>query len=184
MFVTFDCIWFDPRVGTRVDEFRVVEIKHTSRYKGNKYNNIVLAHQVNQVYYLSYPHLSLKAWWVLCKVNPKVHPERYDNYNVSITNDDFYDLYQEEGDQGNGDEDDDIVSGWTALINELVSRPVEQVELMDEEPGPSNAKRRKSTRLLERLINVSVREEDSDTDDFLLLHLCMFIPIIYVIYLS
>jgi hypothetical protein len=45
--MTFDCIWFDPRARTRVDEFGVVEIKHTSRYKGNEYNNIVLAHQVN-----------------------------------------------------------------------------------------------------------------------------------------
>jgi hypothetical protein len=41
---------------------------------------------------------------------------------------------------------------------------------MDEEPGPSNAKHQKSTRLLERLINARVREEDFDADNFLLLH--------------
>ena len=46
-FVTFDYIWFDPRAGTRVDEFGVVEIKHATRYKDNEYNNIVFAHQVN-----------------------------------------------------------------------------------------------------------------------------------------
>jgi hypothetical protein len=59
--VTFDCIWFDPQAGTRVDKFEMVEVKHTSRYKGNEYNNIVLAHQAHQVYYLSYSHQSLKT---------------------------------------------------------------------------------------------------------------------------
>jgi hypothetical protein len=91
------------------------------------------------VYYLSYPHPILKVWWVAYKVNPEVHPERYDNYNISIINDDLWDVYQEDNDQRNSNEDDDIVSGGTFLD-----------ELMDEEPGPSNAKRRKSTRLLEK----------------------------------
>jgi hypothetical protein len=44
--MTLDCIWFDPQAGTRVDEFGMVEVKHASQYKGNDYNNIVLAHQV------------------------------------------------------------------------------------------------------------------------------------------
>jgi hypothetical protein len=48
-------------------------------------------------------------------------------------------VYQEDGDQRNSDEDDDIVSEGTTL-DELVSRPVEPIELMDEEPGPLNAK--------------------------------------------
>ena len=43
--VFFDCLWFDPRNGTRVDEFRMVEVKHKSRLQG-QYSNIVLAHQV------------------------------------------------------------------------------------------------------------------------------------------
>jgi hypothetical protein len=42
-FVTFDCIWLDPRAGMQVDEFRFVEIKHTPWYKHNEYNNIMLA---------------------------------------------------------------------------------------------------------------------------------------------
>jgi hypothetical protein len=111
-------------------------------------------------------NIDLKAWWVVYKVNPEVHPERYDNYNVSIIDVDIYDVYQEQGDQRNNDEDDDIVSKGTTLVNELVSRPVEQVELMDEEPGPSNAKGQKSTRLLERLTNACVRDENSNADDF------------------
>jgi hypothetical protein len=128
----------------------------------------VLAHQVNQVYYLSYPYPSLKAWWVVYKVNPEVHPERYDNYNVSVTNDDLWDVYQEDVDQRNSDEDDDIVSEGTVL-DELVSRPIKPIELMDEELGPSSAKRRKSTRLLEILINARVREKNLYVDSILLL---------------
>jgi hypothetical protein len=120
---------------------------------------------VNLVYYLSYPHLSLKAWWVVYKVNPEVHPERYDNYNVTVTNDDFCGVYQEDGDQRNNDKENYIASKGMVL-NELVSRFIETVELMDEEPGPSNARHRKSTRLLERLINARVRDKDSDADDF------------------
>jgi hypothetical protein len=66
-------------------------------------------------------NIDLKAWCVVYKVNPEVHPQRYDNYNVSIIDVDFYDVYQEQGDQRNSDEDDDIVSKGTTLVDELVS---------------------------------------------------------------
>jgi hypothetical protein len=48
---------------------------------------------------------------------------------------------------------------------------------MDEEPDHSNAKRQKSTRLLERLINARVREEDFDVDDFFIttLYVCLLL---------
>jgi hypothetical protein len=36
------CDWFDPVNGTRVDEFGMVELKHKSRYSGNK---LLFAHQ-------------------------------------------------------------------------------------------------------------------------------------------
>jgi hypothetical protein len=55
--VFFQRNWFDPINGTKVDEFGMVEVKHESRYLGS---NLLLAHQVQQVYYLSYPHLSFK----------------------------------------------------------------------------------------------------------------------------
>jgi hypothetical protein len=134
------------------------------------------------VYYLSYPHPNLKSWWVVYKVNPEIHPKWYDNYNVSVTNGDLWDVYQEGGDQRNSDGDDDIVYKGIVL-DELVSRHVKPVELMDKELGPLNAKRRKSTRLLERLINARVMEEDSDADGFCYYNLCMFITIIYVIHM-
>jgi hypothetical protein len=33
--VFFQCDWFDPINGTRVDDFDMVEIKHESRYSGS-----------------------------------------------------------------------------------------------------------------------------------------------------
>jgi hypothetical protein len=68
--VFFQCDWFDPVNGTRVDDFGKVEVKHESRYSGS---NLLFAHQAQQVYYLSYAHPSLKNWWVVYKVNPEMH---------------------------------------------------------------------------------------------------------------
>jgi hypothetical protein len=53
----FQCDWFDPVNDTKVDDFGMVEVKHESRYSGS---NLLFAHQAQQVYYLSYPHPSLK----------------------------------------------------------------------------------------------------------------------------
>jgi hypothetical protein len=55
--VFFQCDWFDPINDTRVDGFDMVEVKHESCYSGS---NLLLTHQTQQVYYLSYPHQSLK----------------------------------------------------------------------------------------------------------------------------
>jgi hypothetical protein len=49
----FDCDWFDPNQGTRENEFGMVEVKHVHRLRGC--DPFVLAHQVEQVYYMSYP---------------------------------------------------------------------------------------------------------------------------------
>jgi hypothetical protein len=67
--VFFDCDWFDNTNGTRQNEFGMVEVKHNERVRG--YNSFVLAHQVEQVYYLFYPCEKLSAWWVVHKVNPR-----------------------------------------------------------------------------------------------------------------
>jgi hypothetical protein len=55
--VFFKCDWFDLVNSTRVDDFGMVEVKHESRYSGN---NLLFAHQAQQVYCLSYPHKSMK----------------------------------------------------------------------------------------------------------------------------
>jgi hypothetical protein len=40
--VFFECDWFDPVNGIRVDDFGMVEVKHESRYSSN---NLLFAHQ-------------------------------------------------------------------------------------------------------------------------------------------
>jgi hypothetical protein len=64
----FDCDWFDPNHGTRENEFGIVEVKHTHRLCSC--DPFVLAHQVEQVYYMSYPCEKLSVWWVVYRVNP------------------------------------------------------------------------------------------------------------------
>jgi hypothetical protein len=68
VFFIYDC--FDPINGTRVNYFGMVEVKHESHYSKN---NLLIAHQVQHVYYLSYANSSLKIWWMVYKVNPKMH---------------------------------------------------------------------------------------------------------------
>jgi hypothetical protein len=64
----FDCDWFDPYHGTRGNNFGMVEVKHVRRLRGC--DPFVLAHQVERVYYMSYPCEKLSAWWVVYRVNP------------------------------------------------------------------------------------------------------------------
>jgi hypothetical protein len=57
--VFFDCDWFDSNNGTQQNQFSMVQVKHNERLRG--YDTFVLAHQVEQVYYLSYPCQKLNA---------------------------------------------------------------------------------------------------------------------------
>ena len=99
--VFFECDWFDPRNGTRVDKYGMVEVKHNTKLQGH--NNAILASQAEQVYYLSYPHRSLQAWWVAFKVNPQLFPPGDAAYMPS-TIEDGLDVFQEDGQV-----DDDVV---------------------------------------------------------------------------
>jgi hypothetical protein len=49
----------------------MVEVKHVHQLRGC--DPFVLAHQVEQVYYMSYPCEKLSVWWVVYRVN---HRER------------------------------------------------------------------------------------------------------------
>jgi hypothetical protein len=84
------CNLFDPINDTRVDDFGMVEVKHESCYSGS---NLLLAHQAQQLYYLSYPHPSLKNLWFVYKVNSEMHTHWYDEYIERHEDDD---IYQEE----------------------------------------------------------------------------------------
>jgi hypothetical protein len=71
----------------------MVDVKNESHYSSN---NLLFAHQAQQVYYLSYPHGSMKIWWVVYKVNPKMDTPRYDAYVERHNDDDAIHVYQEE----------------------------------------------------------------------------------------
>jgi hypothetical protein len=78
------------------------------------------------VYYLSYPHISLKICWVVYKVNHEIHTHRYDEYMERNEEDD---VYQEEI-----EEHKNFTVSDGARHTELATR---DVELMEEEQGPS-----------------------------------------------
>ena len=65
--VFFDCTWFDPKHYRT--EFGMAQVKHKQILQGA--DRYVLAHQVEQVYYSSYPCPKLSAWWVVYKTYPR-----------------------------------------------------------------------------------------------------------------
>jgi hypothetical protein len=72
----------------------MVEIKHNEQLLDNE--NFVLVHQVEQVYYLSYPCQQLKAWAIVYKVNPceQLHTPSDAAYHIEDEHVD--EIYQEE----------------------------------------------------------------------------------------
>jgi hypothetical protein len=77
----------------------MVEVKHNGRLQ--RYDTFVLAHQVEQVYYLSYPCEKLSAWWVVHKVNPheRLHTTGDAGFHDTPTlDDDIDEVYQEDDD--------------------------------------------------------------------------------------
>jgi hypothetical protein len=47
----------------------MVEVKHNERLWGH--DTFILAHHIEQVYYLPYPCEKLSAWWAVHKVNSR-----------------------------------------------------------------------------------------------------------------
>jgi hypothetical protein len=145
-----------------VDDFGMVEVKHESRYLGN---NLLFVYQTQHVYYLSYPHKSMKHWWVVYKVNLEMNTHRYDAYMKRHDDDDVVHVYQE---QNEGHQSLSFTISDGVGLAELAAC---DVELMEEEPGHSNKRFQKSKRLTEKQerhqrLNARVTEADSDADDF------------------
>jgi hypothetical protein len=106
----------------------MVEVKHESCYSGT---NLLFAHQAQQVYYLRYPHESIKHWLVVYKVNPEIDTRRYDAYLERHDDDDVIHVYQEENE---GHQSLSFTISHGVGLTELVTR---DIVLMEEEPGPS-----------------------------------------------
>jgi hypothetical protein len=118
-----------------VDDFGMVEVKHKSHYSGI---NLLFAHQAHQVYYLSYPHESMKHWWVVYKINPEMDTHRYNAYVERHDDDDVVHVYQEENE---GRQSLSFtVSNWAGLTK----LATHDVELMEEKLGPSKKRLQKS----------------------------------------
>jgi hypothetical protein len=66
--VFINCDWFDPNHVTRENQFGMVEVKHVHRLRGC--DPYILAHHVEQVYYMSYPCEKPMVRWVVYRVNP------------------------------------------------------------------------------------------------------------------
>jgi hypothetical protein len=141
--VFFQCDWFDPIHDTRVDDFGMVEVKHESCYTCI---NLLLAHQAQQVYYLSYPHVSMENWWVVYKINPEIHTRRYDEY---MERNEEEDVYQEEI-----EEHENFTVSDGARLTKLATR---NIELMEEEQGPSRKCLQKSQGPPKKCIRKSCR---------------------------
>jgi hypothetical protein len=136
----FECDWFDPINDTRVDDFGMVEVKHKSLYSGN---NILLAYQAQQMYYLSYPHQSYKNWWVVYKVNPEIQTRRYGEYVKGQEEEDVIDVYQEQPEE----HQNFTVSDGLGLT-EFPTHDVELIE--EEEKSPPKKRLQKSQCIIER----------------------------------
>jgi hypothetical protein len=166
----FECDWFDPRNGIRVDNFGIVEVKHGSKLQGQ--DDVVLAHQVEQVYYLPYPHPSFHAWWVAFKVNRQVFPPGDTSCLESDTGDDDHDVFQEAGLEQLSDEDEHDVIGQSFHVSEEEGPQLlenEEVDLIEEPRSKRKRAARRSVRiqrLKERVNKQRVVEADSDADDF------------------
>jgi hypothetical protein len=95
--VFFNCNWFDPYHGTRENNFGMVEVKHARRLCGC--DPFVLAHQVEQVYYMLYPCEKLSAWWVVYRVNPheRLHtPDDSDYHENQVSDGELDEVYQDD----------------------------------------------------------------------------------------
>jgi hypothetical protein len=93
----FDCDWFDPNHGTRENGFGMVEVKHVHRLHGC--DPFVLAHQVEQIYYMSYPCEKLSVWWVVYRVNPceRLHtPDDSGYYENQVLTGEVVEVYQDD----------------------------------------------------------------------------------------
>ena len=101
--VLFDCRWFDPTSAgvRRTENLGLVEINHTSKL--SNFDPFVMAGQVSQVYYLSYPcktRRDLLDWLVVFRVPPRgyVPPMARNNLPQEPTHDVLF--YQEDGLEG------------------------------------------------------------------------------------
>jgi hypothetical protein len=140
-------------------------VKHSSRIPSSM-SDVVLANQAKQVYYLPYPHPSLRVWWVAIKVNPQVFALESAGY-VSMSRDNEDVVFQPEAASNQDIAHRFHVTNGAGLEN-LCTNSSDLIE----EPS-SKRKRpvivRRSVRIQqnqERMNKQRAKEASSDADDF------------------
>jgi len=157
--VLFDCRWFDPTSAgvRRTENLGLVEINHNSRL--SNFDPFVMACQVSQVYYLSYPCKTipdLLKWLVAYRVPPRgcvpsygttdgTNPPEPPTYDVSF--------YQEDGLEGTftidlGDGLENIMSCGSDEITDP-----KELEILEKQSAQ------------EYVVDEESNEEDEESDD-------------------
>jgi hypothetical protein len=75
----------------------MVEVKHAHQLYGC--DPFVLAHQVEQVYYMPYPCEKLSAWWVVYRMNPRewLHtPDDSGYHENQVAAEEVVEVYQDD----------------------------------------------------------------------------------------
>jgi hypothetical protein len=124
----------------RTEDLGLVEIKHALRLKS--FDPFVMASQVTQVYYLSYPckDRDLSPWWVVYQVAPHgCVPLNGANDESMSSEHIIHDVYQEDGLDGTfvvdlGEALDSLVSLGSDEITDVVDlEAIERAMVEDEE---------------------------------------------------
>jgi len=174
--VLFYCRWFDPTPNglRRTEDLGLVEIKHALRLKS--FDPFVMASQVTQVYYLSYPckDKDLSPWWVLYQVAPHgcVPLNGANDESMSFEHV-IHDVYQEDGLDGTfvidlGEALDSLVSLGSDEITDVVDlETIEKATVKDEEYDEEAIDEEGNTTEEEdEAITDESEEETYDQDDY------------------
>jgi hypothetical protein len=133
----------------------MVEVKHNERLWGH--DMFIIAHQVKQMYYLSYPCQKLSAWWVVHEVNPYEWLHTLGDavyHDTSTLDDDIDEVYQEE------ELPPSFIVDSGAGLNELVG-DVDDIEML-----VTVKQKLKPIKKKVRLPRLRTRLPDRDADEF------------------
>ena len=169
--VLFYCRWFDPTPNglRRTEDLGLVEIKHALRLKS--FDPFVMASQVTQVYYLSYPckDKDLSPWWVVYQVAPHgCVPLNGANDESMSSEHVIHDVDQEDGLDGTfvidlGEALDSLVSLGSDEITDVVDlETIEKTTVEDEEYDEEG----NTTEEEHEAIMDESEEESYDHDDY------------------
>jgi hypothetical protein len=168
--VLFCCSWFDPTPNglRRTEDLGLVEINHTLGL--SNFDPFVMASQVTQVYYLSYPckNKELSPWWVVYHVAPHGCVPMNESSSESMNMEGVVqDVYQADGLDGTFVIDlSDALDSILATESDLVTDPkdleaIQKQVVIDEEYDEEAIEEEEEIEVDDEAID----EEDEETYD-------------------